>query len=339
MDKRISINPETVSVTLELPFEVAELIADQGMDLVKAIVEAVELVKRNDERRKRLEQYQDADAQDRTDEWHRLAAELDAEIKRLTGSGGVTEAEVITTFASNFSTPVSSLQAILTSYRKKQRKAAIRERDEKIIRFYFLGYTNAQIGKKLEPPVSASTVNKVLAKHRDFIAMLRTSRGVAHQPTSPPAPLVGQGAPPEATKADRLPSKPKEKTPAAPRAGGTVAASGIKDELARDPISIQVYRSFRRGEHKADTRHATLKAIGEPHGITAEIAEFKMRHRREHVQRYIKRRRIQSIKRLKAEGLTDASIAERLNISKAKVAKLAKELAGSLPGTDGEARQ
>lgn len=312
MFKGIRLHPQKVSITLDIPWPVAELLVTDGPEIIQALASAMAEQKASDHTRARLRALHDDEAADRVREWSRLAEYINAEVRNRFVLEGKAQSRVLSELSEEFGEPYSNLQALLTAYRATTRRDRLRKRDAEIIRLHFLGYSNRQIAKALRPQIGEGTVSRVLSEAGPLLDHLRRFASESETVTRLPSGPRGR----------RRSARPtKRQDPYSP------AVIAARKESHRQ-LGIQFYRQLRRTSLKGRERWQFFKSLAEAHGLNGLYVEHLCSRRRRKVQGYLRNRREQTIGRLRAAGLTYRKIAPQLGLHPQSVARIHREAEG-----------
>lgn len=158
----------TCQVTLDLPCEVAELLAAHGPKLIAAIAKAVEKRKADARRSTEVRQLLDKQSEDNRVEWAALARRCEAEIARRSNGPGQRE-RLMKQLATELNVTVSFLRTVC----KVQRRNEAEQQSAAVVRLYFNGLSNKRIAADLG--ITPDTVARVLRSQKDLIKKLRAS--------------------------------------------------------------------------------------------------------------------------------------------------------------------
>lgn len=301
MDKRISIFPEHIEVTLSLPWEVAQAIVDDGPGLITALADALKQQGDKAEANSSIKRFEDANGQTEDERWRQLYRQADRKIRQLRAEEGLNDAQASSRIAKELKVPYSTLRSVLTRYRRERREKLNARRNANVIRMHLLGETNSRIKSRLH--VSSQTVAKILQEEDDLIRSLRKYRNIAaYQPTA------------------MAPEQPSDSS-------GEPSPTSYRKEAIRERLryharlGVQFHRQLRRKAPKGAERWWALKEMASPYGLHPDyVGELIFDHKRK-VDAYLRRRRTQTIVRLTVEGVSYGEIAGKLKISAATVAR------------------
>lgn len=158
------------TVTLDLPWEVAEALADHGIAIIAAIQAAVRARKEDaalgQVRRAETEQQCDQNRED----WIALAQKVQAEVDRRSNGPGQRPA-IVRQLAAQYGVSVQHLNTICQAFGQEVKD----RRDQEIVRLYFQGRNNGQIAKAVR--LTPRQVGRILAGQKDLIRDLRANPG------------------------------------------------------------------------------------------------------------------------------------------------------------------
>lgn len=319
MPDRISVNPDAISVRLDLPWDVAEQIVDHGPQIIETLRKALDRRREDDDRRKKLESFQDAAAKDQMAQWAKLARHTDRRIRQECYRGHRLQRHVLREIADELGIQVGALQAIHAHFKRERQRRIMERRTARIIRLYLLGYSNAAIGRLVRPLVSGRTVGRILTDNKHLISTLqsydRRQRKVAH------AALADQPEP--GKKTDNVVYLDRRQQ--------------VREErrARHRQIGVQLYRQFRcrRPSSNSKQRYQLLKELGEAHEFPVSYVEFLIRRRRLEVNAYLKRRRDKAILSLYNQGHNNRYIAQYLGLHDRTIARIVRELKRQNPPT------
>lgn len=302
MARRISIYPEHVEIKLNLPWEVAEAIVSDGPAIIKALSSALNERKMEAEAKSPIKRFEVAHGATEDDRWLKLSREAERRIRRLRDSESLTDAKAMSQIAHELDLPYSSLQAVLSKFRRDRRERLTARRNAQIIRLHFLGLPATDIGKRLK--INAVTATRVLREEDDLIRSLGKFRNIArYRKPAVIEPISGV--------ADN---------------SGALTRKLREDELRElqahhTRLGVQFYRQLRRLSFTNSERWWALKEIATPHGLHPDYVAQLISARKRKVRAYLKRRRGQTIVRLMGAGLMQKEIAKRFNVSATVIGK------------------
>lgn len=305
MRSRISLNPDTVSLELELPWELAEELAARGPAIIDQLRAGLARAKADDESRAKLAALHDDTRRNRIDQWRKLARKADRHARRFAELGYPTEYQALKALGAEFGISSQALRALVSGHRRRERDRRDARQASRIIRLHLLGHTHAQIARQLRPHRPVSRVTAVLHRHDDLIGALRSyeeklrpARGVVDVQADT---VVSDGA-----------SGP----------GDYERQLAARRAWLRE-LSVQLYRRYRRVEFDSpQCRRAWSKCEGEAHTLHPELILNLVRERQQAVSSFLKRRRDARIVELRASGLKQREIAARVGRSQVYVSKV-----------------
>lgn len=173
MRDRSSIGSETVTVSVELPRDVAEQLVEHGPALLDALRQALQDQTQSEEVSTERDQLRNKEARDRIGEWERLSRHLDRHLRQRCARGGEPESRVFREFARQYGFKVSHLRNLHSGFKKRRNERIKERRTARIIRLYCLGYSNREIARLVRPKVAPDTVKRILTENRELIGSLR----------------------------------------------------------------------------------------------------------------------------------------------------------------------
>ena len=178
-ERRINPYGNTCQVTIDLPWDVAEQLLEQSPAILTAILNALRERNRDAALRARWEAQAERERRGQHERWTRLARVADRELRRRLRSGAETHNQILRSVADEHGVAPGSLHALLAVYRRERRARIADRRRAQIIRYYFAGLSNAEIGARLRPPISAGRVSSIISQERRLIqALLETNAAV-----------------------------------------------------------------------------------------------------------------------------------------------------------------
>lgn len=313
MKRNVTISAGLVTVTLELPWEVAALIVEHGPSTIAQVKSILDQERANNEQRQRALTLSECDGLQRRKSWDALARKLDREL-RSKNAVGKSRTALVRQFADHFGIPVSALTAIHKQYEQRRKEQIRARRDAQVIRLHFLGKSNREIATLLRPRTTPQSVGRILKGYPNLIRSLQDldkSRNIApSRNETPETPVPGNSGEPVGT-AEKAATRQKE---------------GLKErrELHR-VLAIQFYRTYRRDRPAQDTKRAFLASLAAPHDFNAIYVEHLISRRRHAVKTYIRQRRIKTVWRLVQAGKKNREIADFLGVSVNTVCRFIRE--------------
>lgn len=310
MRDRISLNPESVTVSLELPWDVAEQLVEQGPAILDALRHAMAQRAAEDESRKRLARYHDERASDRIAEWDRLSRRLDWELRRRCQNGDEKPTVVFREFAAEFGVNVSALRTVHAGFTKRRNEAMRKRRAAQIIRLYFLGYTHEEIGRRVRPQLKSSAVGNVLAQNADLLSSLKAYEGLINRSASP-APQSAETSLESATVLEFAPADETQE----------------QRQLRHLQIGRELYREWLERKPSAKQRYRVLRELAERYKLNVPyvehlIAQARRKARQERDKRVIELYRL---------GKSNAAIAREIGIHDRTVASIVRKHRATTP--------
>ncbi|MEQ9111496.1 MAG: hypothetical protein RIF37_08775 [Rhodospirillaceae bacterium] len=155
------INPygHVCRVEIDLPWEIAELLVDQGPRLILAISDAIGDRKRDAERQENRTAKIKADCDTRKAETLKIGAEAESEITRRSNGSGQRN-RIIKQLASEYGYPAYELNSIIRAYRNDQKERRLRKQHLRALTLHLQGFTHKEIGQKLD--LSAMQIGNIL---------------------------------------------------------------------------------------------------------------------------------------------------------------------------------
>lgn len=154
------------TVALDLPWEVAELLASHGPQLIAAIARAVELRQAEARHNTAVAALLDKEAEKNKAEWAALAKHCEAEIARRSNRPSDRNV-VIKQLAVELKVTAQFIKTICKVFRSQEHD----RRHAEMLRLYAAGWTNVQIAQKFR--ISAETVSRALSKEKDLLKGVR----------------------------------------------------------------------------------------------------------------------------------------------------------------------
>lgn len=171
MSEPLSPHPNICKVEIELPWEIAKLVAIHGPAFIAAITQAVgvriEDQKAEDEKSLRITEECNRVQRERA----ALARECIAELNRRANGPGQRRT-IIKQLAVEYGIDASSLTMIIDVFGRQFRQEERRKQDAEFVRLHLTGLTHDEIAAQCG--VSRNKVQKHLAKQADVIARLQT---------------------------------------------------------------------------------------------------------------------------------------------------------------------
>ncbi len=162
----------TCKVTLDLPWDVAELLVKHGPGLLNVIGAAVKARKAETHHHKEVGAFLDKQCEDNKAEWAALALHCEAEIARRSNGPGQ-RSSVVKQLAAELKVTASFINSICRVFKAESRQNGIEQRKAQIIRLYFKGWSNAAIAREVK--LAPETVSRLLASEKDLLKTLRAS--------------------------------------------------------------------------------------------------------------------------------------------------------------------
>ena len=159
------------TVTLELPWEVAESLVEHGPKLLADLGLAVKMRKQRTDYH--LEASRQADFEQNKREFYNLGKEIHERLRNQIDApvSNKVKAEILRKLAAEYGTTSTFLDDARRLYLADIKKEKNEIRDAQVIRLFFQGLTNKDIARRVK--TSPTTVAKVLSKEKDLISALR----------------------------------------------------------------------------------------------------------------------------------------------------------------------
>ncbi len=355
--KRISPYPDHCTVTLDIPWDVAEALVSAGPSLISSLRDVVKQHKQSVDADEKLNTYRDHKADTPQQEWQAMAEPADIEIRLLMSEGDLSFPQTISKTAKKYGFPPSSMRALIESYRRSRKEEVAKSRTTEVIRLYFKSLSDNEIGKRVN--LSTRNVQRILAEHKDIIQFARnqiniTDKAEAKKETREErktrflrrnAEIVEQHL--QGVSEHQLARSFKLAVLTIRKILKTCKTT--TSELDRERIlecrkanhkriSIQLYRQYRRirphNQNSLTVYKDLAKQFSQAYGDGGEIPTFYVEHliqaRRRMVTAYVKNRRIKTIIRLKAKKRNNSDIATAIGIHEKTVARIFREHKASL---------
>ncbi|MDA5192514.1 helix-turn-helix domain-containing protein [Govanella unica] len=308
----ISIYPASLNVTLEIPWGLAEALVSAGPELLQVMAKELAKAKAKAEQTHPVSKLRDRRRPKGHGQWTALAAQADRRVRVLRKAEGLRDGAAISLVARELQLAPSALTALLHVHRRERKEWLQARRTVEIIRLYFQGYSNNQIGQKLRPSVSAGTVQKVVSDSKDIIAFVR---GRVRRITA--QPVQGES---QAAKGGLL-KKPS------PEAVAQAKADERAERIAlHTRWGVQIYRQFRRSSPKGpEERRELLKSLGKQYEVDLVYINWLLGRRLKKVKVYIEQRRLAAVYRLHRRGLTNKKIAIAVGLHDRTVARYVRQ--------------
>lgn len=341
--RRVSPYPDHCTVTLDIPWEVAEALVLAGPSLISTLREAVKQEKQRVDANDKLSKYQDQKAETPQQEWQALARVADKRIRQLMREDKVTFPKAVSITAKEYHFPPSSMQALIANYRKTVKAETAQSRDTEVIRLYFRGLSNRIIADHLN--ITQRTVQRVLSDHKDVIKFVRnqpeennsepsrTSRKEQKERTvRRNAEILEQHL--QGVPAHKLSQLFKLKIRSIQRiiknCDTPSSVLNRHEEIERRKenhrkIGIQLYRQYRRIRPSSNEARSIFKSMSELHELSDVYIEHLIQARRNLIKAYINKRRLATILRLKAKNHKNANIAPILCLHEKTIARILRE--------------
>ncbi|WP_419797602.1 MAG: hypothetical protein ACNI26_15060 [Terasakiella sp.] len=168
MSNAIKPYGNTCTVELDLPWEVAELLVEQGPVLIKEITLALKMRKQRTDCNAKFAALAEQDRKEAKERFHNLGRIVD---EALTGQTTAEQRVRLSILADEHDTNPSFLKLVRKLYRERIVTAERELRDAQIIRFYFQGLSNKEIGRRVG--TSVGNVSTILSRQGNLITALR----------------------------------------------------------------------------------------------------------------------------------------------------------------------
>jgi len=313
MKRDVSISAGLVTLKIELPWEVAALIAEHGPSTIDQIKSALDQERQHNEQRQRALSLSESGGSERRQRWDALARQLDRELRSAKATGKDRTA-LVRRFADRSGIPVSSLNAIHKGYRQRREERIRARRDAQVIRLHLLGTSNREIATQLSPRITPQSVGRILKKHPDLIWSLKK---------------YDRSRKPEKGEENCAPGTSQEHSAVIPGGSENAETEQKKRLIERRELhralAIQFYRTYRLSRPTPEVKRAFLASLAEPHDFDGNYVEHLISHRRQTVQAYIKQRRLKTVSRLVQGGKKNREIADFLGVSVNTVSRFIRE--------------
>jgi len=352
MDIRsISPYPEHCTVTLDVPWEVAEALVSSGPALIAKLRDAIKHEKQRVGADEKLNQHRNQTANTPLQEWQALAAPADKRIRHLVEAENLPFSKAVSITAKEFHFPPSSLHALIASYRKQVKEETTQSRDVEIIRLYFRGLSNRVIGEQLG--ISPRTVQRVLGDHADIVKFVRN------------LPATNEAEPKRETREEKKQRLFRRNAEILERhiQGTSTVKLAKKFNLTSQTIQriirtcdkptsvlnreqlykkrkdhhrrlgVQIYRHYRRIRPDFDDARQAHKVLADRFNAQFDDAyelshiyvEYLIQVRRKKIKQYIRVRKLKTIVRLRENGHKFPSIAAQVNSHEKTVARILRK--------------
>lgn len=314
MRSNISISAGNISLSIDLPWEVAELLVEHGPAVLKDISAALEADRTSNPARQKTLALKDKDISVRKQRWTQVARALDQQLRK-SGATGKDATRIVRETAAEFGLPVGSLRAIHRVYCRERAEKIRARRDAQVLRLHLLGHTNREIAFLISPQITPQSVGRILDRYPDVIGSLREFDNRRQSGKS--AENSHSGSSRELPEPDGSTAQQSQEA----------RQTFIKDRIEHHrKLGIQFYRLYRKTKPSKGARRAFHERLADPHDFPGIYAEHLISKRRFKVKKYIEARRLASVARLVAEGKKNQEIADKLCISKQTVYRHTREL-------------
>lgn len=167
MNKVLKPYGNTCTVELELPWEVAELLVEQGPGLIEDIALALKMRKQRTEQNEKYAALRQSDYEQAKTDFFNLGMKVDQALK----AAGDNKKQTLRELAVEYDTNTAFLERVRKLYRDRVTKEEKQTRNTQIIRFYFQGLSNREIGRQVG--IAPGSVSRILSEQGDLIAALR----------------------------------------------------------------------------------------------------------------------------------------------------------------------
>jgi len=163
MNKDIKPYANTCVVELELPWEVAELLVEQGPSLIEEISVALRMRRQRTEYNRKFASLQEQDRQENRKNFHNLGRIVEEELQ----GNHANKTAILRKLSVKYDVSRGFLESVRNVYLEQQKE----ERVSNIVRFYFQGFSNEEIGKRVG--MAPNSVGRILKEQGDLISALR----------------------------------------------------------------------------------------------------------------------------------------------------------------------
>lgn len=346
--KRISPYPDHCTVTLDIPWDVAEALVSAGPSLIASLRDVVNQHKQTIASNEHLNQFRDNKADSAFQKWHAMAEVADIRVRQLMQEENLSFPQAISVTAKENHFPPSSMRALVTVYREKSKEENKHARNVEIIRLYFKGMSDRDIGRKYN--IAPRTVQRILAEHKDIIKFTRnkiaTKNPEQKQETrkNQKARLLRRNAEileqhrrgASAYKLAKLFNLSVQTIHKILKTSKTTTSELILDQKINERkenhkrLGVQLYRHYRRikpssaemGKAHKELAEQFSGAYGEGHDLPPNYVAHLVKVRRNEVKAYIYKRRLSTILRLKGKKYKYADIATAMGLREKTVAQI-----------------
>lgn len=354
--KRISPYPDHCTVTLDIPWDVAEALVSAGPSLISKLRDVVTQHKQRVDKNEELNRLRNKDADSPLQEWQAMADVADQRIRQLISDEDLSFAQAISKTAKEHQFSPSSMRALIESYRKSHKEEVAKSRDIEIIRLYFKGVSNRIIADHLN--TNTRTVQRCLAEHKDIIRFARNQ--IVTEASEPKRETRKEQKERYLRRnAEILEQHSKGVTPhrltkifklnigtiqGILKTCATTTSALNRDQEIQErkekhrKIGVQLYRQYRGINPPSREIHSVYRDLAEQfsgvyggeNGLPPFYAEHLTQARRNKVKAYVKNRRLNTIIRLKAEKYTNSDIAQIVCLHEKSVARIFRDHKASL---------
>ncbi|WP_028880337.1 hypothetical protein [Terasakiella pusilla] len=163
MSKVTKVYGNTCVVELELPWEVAELLVEQGPALLEEISIALRMRRQRTEHNQKFAALREQDRQQAKEDFYNLGRVVDEALQASNSN----KKEILKKLAIEHDVVPSFLERVRALYVQKQKE----QRKADVVRYYFAGFTNSQIGEKVG--MSAGAVAMVLKREGNLLEAIK----------------------------------------------------------------------------------------------------------------------------------------------------------------------
>ena len=332
--KQISPYPDHCSVTLDMPWDVAEALVSSGPALIASLREVVNQYKKKVEEDGRLNSLRNKNAPAPELEWWPLAVKADKRIRSLMNNEGLSFSKATSIAAKEYHFPYSSMQAMISVHRKFVKEEKARLRTLEIIQLHFRGVSSQIIADHLY--INPRTVQRTLKENGDLVEFARSelneilSDNFCRQGVMSETALREEGrasARPTTSTKKPLLKKPSSRLQAendlSTRSTFEVNIDERKQEHRK--IGVQCYRNYRRANPTSKTGRTICKELGFIHGLDAVYIEHLIRVRRRIVKAYLRSRQLGAILKLRADKVPLVKVATVVKLHVKTVEKILRE--------------
>lgn len=163
MSKVTKAYANTCTVELEIPWEVAELLVEEGPALIEEISIALRMRRQRTEHNRKFAALREMDRQEAREEFYNLGRVTDETLKESDCDKRV----VLQRLSKEYDTSPVFLERVRILYLRQQKE----QRTADIVRYYFAGFTNKQVAEKVG--VCAGTVARTIKEQGNLISAFK----------------------------------------------------------------------------------------------------------------------------------------------------------------------